>query len=153
MSKDIFGNYFQSEEEIAIELINNNRPSLNVFPKMGTKQGYYLIEGFDQISGVHKTGFYAFFLGDKCVYVGSSMNDEKGITNRISRFVKGVQGNYDDKKKEWHSAAEKFRCKYGTNFSDLKLMLMKYPKVDVKKAEKIERELILKLKPMFNKRS
>jgi hypothetical protein len=152
MAKDIFGNYVQTSNEIADELIRQNSTLFCVSPKIGTKQGYYLMEDATQITGVHKSGFYAFFVDTECVYVGSSMNEEKGITNRISRFVKGIQGNYTNKNREWHSGAEKYRFTYGSNFSKLKLMIMKYPKIHKKQAEEIERELIRKLKPKFNKK-
>lgn len=151
MAKDIFGNYIQSANEIGVELIKQNSTFISVYPKIGTKQGYYLMEGSEQIIGVHKTGFYAFYKDGNCIYVGNSMNEKQGISNRISRFVKEVQGNCN-KNKERHSAAEKYRFVYGINFSDLKIILMKYPKVHKQMAESIEKELIRNLKPKFNRR-
>lgn len=152
MAIDIFGDYTQTTEEIAKELIDQNKSDMiSVSPKIGTRQGYHLVNEGNQITGIFKTGFYAFFLGAECVYVGSSMSEKQGITNRISRFVKGIQGNYD-KNKEWHSGAEKYRFTYGSNFSDLKLIIMKYPKVHKRQAEEIEKELIRKLKPKFNRK-
>lgn len=148
MSLDLFGEFTLTIDDIAQNLIEENKKFYSLSHKMGTKQGFYLMDGVEQISGVMKTGFYAIYKNKKCVYVGHSMNEEKGISNRISRFIKGVLGKCTFH--ENHSGAAKYRFFYGEDFSNLELVVMPYPKVPKEKAAMIENAMIRMLKPKFN---
>lgn len=148
MSLDVFGDFTYTLEDIAHNLIRENTKRYAVIPKMGTKQGFYLMENHNQISGVFTTGFYVFYKNKKCVYVGHSMNEVQGTSNRIARFVKGVLGKCTSK--ENHSAATKYRFTYGEDFSDLEVVIMPYPKISKKEAIALEQKLIMILKPRFN---
>jgi hypothetical protein len=148
MGRNIFGEYTLTCAEIAQNLLDENTELYQVSHSIGTKQGFYLMNGSTQLSGVMKTGFYTLYKNDKPIYVGYSMNEKQGLSNRISRFVKEVLGNSNSK--ENHSAAKKYRFYYGTDFSDLKLSVMKYPKVHNITAKEIEKSLIKKLKPILN---
>jgi hypothetical protein len=148
MSRDIFGEYTVTNDGIAQNLIQENTKFYSLSHKMGTKQGFYLMDGLEQISGVLKTGFYAIFKNKKCVYVGHSMNETQGLSNRIARFVKGVLGKCTFH--ENHSAATKYRFFYGEDFSNLEIVIMPYTKIPKGDALGIENSVIRILKPQFN---
>jgi hypothetical protein len=91
-------------------------------------------------------GFYIIYRNGQCIYVGCS---KSSIAKRLTRFIKAVycRLRFD----ESHPAGKKYQEMYGReNVDGLTVQICEFVPPPNMEMESIERELIHRLKPIFN---
>ena len=152
MAYDIFGEYYESTQDIYEKILPvvKTLKKYNLFYNSGTKQGFSLISNNidENVSKTNCNGFYFIFYRGILVYIGEC-SGKNTIHTRISRYIKTILGNNTED--ETHPAAQKHLNFFGKFVDDFEVSVLEMNFKDQKEARSIEKMLVRKFTPMFNK--
>lgn len=150
MAYDIFGEYYESYQDIYERILPSvvNLQRYKIRYNEGTKQGFSLSNVSESFSITNCNGFYFIYYSGKLVYIGEC-SGKNTIHTRISKFIKTILGN--NTPDENHPAAEKHLCFFGNSVDKFEISVLDMEFRDHIEARSIEKMLVRKLRPMFNK--
>jgi len=117
---NVFGEVAFTGEDIAPLVIKNKKGPFRVVPDIMTSSGFTLYDEYVKTERCYRSGFYAIYYKEKCLYVGKASI----IDNRMRRFISGVRGT--SRHDEQHAFADRYRKRYGEDFDNLRFVLFPY---------------------------